>query len=133
MLLYTQKAIDPGLVYENFVQEYFKIWRNISQTLGSVIHKNASCPMKLATKDINYPSMTVEVVAGESFVVSFPRSVTNVGRANSTYVAHIEGDRSKLQVSVEPNTLQFTTMNQKKKFMFIFLISLTFACPEFFC
>ncbi|MFS8029382.1 putative subtilisin-like protease, fibronectin type-III domain-containing protein [Helianthus anomalus] len=68
--------------------------------------------MKLATKEINYPSMAVQVVAGESFVVSFPRSVTNVGRANSTYVAFIERDCSKLQVSVEPNTLQFTTMIQ---------------------
>ncbi|KAF5779666.1 putative cucumisin [Helianthus annuus] len=82
-----------------------------------MIHKNASCPMKLATKEINYPSMAVQVVAGESFVVSFPRSVTNVGRANSTYVARIEGDRSKLHVSVEPNTLQFTTVNQKMKFV----------------
>ncbi|MFS8003646.1 putative cucumisin [Helianthus anomalus] len=97
------KAIDPGLVYENSVQEYLKIWCNISQTPGSMIHKNASCPVKLATKEINYPSMAVQVVAGESFVVAFPRSVTNVGRANSTYVAHIFGDRSKLQVSVKPN------------------------------
>ncbi|KAF5779669.1 hypothetical protein HanXRQr2_Chr12g0562281 [Helianthus annuus] len=105
------KAIDSGLVHENSVQENFKIWCNISQTPESMINKNASCPMTLATKEINYPFMAVQVVAGESFVVSFPRSVTNVGRANSTYVAHIERDRSKLQVSVEPNTLQFTTMN----------------------
>ncbi|MFS7998008.1 hypothetical protein Hanom_Chr12g01148621 [Helianthus anomalus] len=78
MLPYTQKAIYPRLVYENTVQEYFKIWCNISQTLGSVIHKNASSPMKLATKEINYPSMAVQVVAVESFVVFFPKSVTNV-------------------------------------------------------
>ncbi|MFS7998001.1 putative subtilisin-like protease, fibronectin type-III domain-containing protein [Helianthus anomalus] len=80
-------------------------------------HKNASCPIKLSTKKINYPSMAVQAVAEESFVVSIPRSVTNVGRANSTYVAHIGGERSKLQLSVEVNTLQFTTMNQKMKFV----------------
>ncbi|MFS8003642.1 putative cucumisin [Helianthus anomalus] len=68
------KAIDLGLVYENFVQEYFKIWCNISQSPGSMIHKNASCPMKLAVKEINYPSMAVQVVAGEPFVVPFPKA-----------------------------------------------------------
>ncbi|KAJ0864387.1 putative cucumisin [Helianthus annuus] len=33
------KGIDPGLVYENSVQEYFKMCCNISQTLGSIIQK----------------------------------------------------------------------------------------------
>ncbi|KAJ0683336.1 putative subtilisin-like protease, fibronectin type-III domain-containing protein [Helianthus annuus] len=61
--------------------------------------------------------MAVQVKVGASFTVAFPRTVTNVGRANSTYVAHIEGEPSKLHVSVEPVTLQFTTINQNKFFL----------------
>uniref|UniRef100_A0A251T5M9 Putative peptidase S8, subtilisin-related protein n=1 Tax=Helianthus annuus TaxID=4232 RepID=A0A251T5M9_HELAN len=100
------KATTPGLVYETSFQEYLKIWCNISRsTPGSVIPTSSSCPTKSTAKDINYHSMVVQVKVGASFAVAFPRTVTNVGRANSTYVAHIEGEPSKLHVSVEPDTL----------------------------
>ncbi|KAJ0490883.1 putative cucumisin [Helianthus annuus] len=110
------KATTPGLVYETSFQEYLKIWCNISRTPGSVIPTSSSCPTKSTAKDINYPSMAVQVKVGALFAVAFPRTVTNVGRANSTYVSHIEGEPSKLHVSVEPDTLQFTKINQKKFF-----------------
>ncbi|KAJ0491094.1 putative cucumisin [Helianthus annuus] len=111
------KATTPGLVYETSFQEYLKIWCNISRsTPGSVIPTSSSCPTKSTAKDINYPSMAVQVKVGASFAVAFPRTVTNVGRANSKYVAHIEGEPSKLHASVEPDTLQFTTIKHKNFF-----------------
>lgn len=71
-------------------------------------------------KDINYPSMAVQLDMKEhAFTASFPRTVTNVGLANSTYVAYIGGDRSKLHVTVEPSSLQFTELNQKMSFRVI--------------
>ncbi|KAM0009093.1 putative cucumisin [Helianthus debilis subsp. tardiflorus] len=87
------KATTPGLVYETSFQEYLKIWCNISRsTPGSVIPTSSSCPTKSTAKDINYHSMVVQVKVGASFTVAFPRTVTNVGRANSMYVAYMEGD-----------------------------------------
>ncbi|KAJ0638654.1 putative cucumisin [Helianthus annuus] len=111
------KATTPGLVYETSFQEYLKIWCNISRsTPGSVVPTSSSCPTKSTAKDINYPSMAVQVKVGASFAVAFPRTVTSVGQVNSTYVAHIEGEPSKLHVNVEPDTLQFMTINQKNFF-----------------
>ncbi|PWA62051.1 subtilisin-like protease SBT4.3 [Artemisia annua] len=111
------KAKNPGLVYETPVEEYFKIWCNISRIAGSFTVTNASCPTQLTLKDINYPSMSVRLDMKDVFTVSFPRTVTNVGRANSTYVAYIEGDQSRLHFIVEPSTLQFTELNQKINFV----------------
>ncbi|KAK1425821.1 hypothetical protein QVD17_21182 [Tagetes erecta] len=111
------KATNPGLVYETFFQEYHKIWCNISRTPGSVIPTNASCPTKLTPKEINYPSMAAQVQVRYAFVVSFPRIVTNVGQANSAYVATIEGNPSNFRFKVEPNTMRFMTQNEKKNFV----------------
>lgn len=107
------KALNPGLVYETPMEEYLQIWCNMSRPT------NASCPVKLTPKDINYPSMAAEVDGRYPFTTTFPRRVTNVGSANSTYVAVIEGDHSELHISVEPKTLQFTALNQKKSFQVI--------------
>ncbi|XP_076947281.1 subtilisin-like protease SBT4.3 [Bidens hawaiensis] len=48
------------------------------------------------------------------FGVSFSMTVTNVGHANSTYASYIEGDRSSLDIRVEPTTLHFKALKQKK-------------------
>ncbi|KAK9064438.1 hypothetical protein SSX86_015820 [Deinandra increscens subsp. villosa] len=110
------KAITPGLVYETNFEDYSKIWCNISRTLGSDNPTSASCPVEMTPKDLNYPSMTTQQDMTNDFVVLFSRTVTNVGRANSTYVASIESSHSKLHMSVEPNSLQFTALNQKMTF-----------------
>ncbi|MFS8029312.1 putative cucumisin [Helianthus anomalus] len=111
------KATNPGLVYETSTEEYLRVWCNVSRSLGSVIPANASCPHTLTPKEINYPSMAVQLDMKKTFTVSFPRTVTNVGHTNSTYVAFIEGNHSNLSINVEPNTLKFTTLNQKMKFV----------------
>ncbi|KAK9050275.1 hypothetical protein SSX86_030755 [Deinandra increscens subsp. villosa] len=110
-------AINPGLVYETAFEEYMMIWCNLSRTLGDMIPTGASCPMKLTPKEVNYPSMAAQVQVKRVFKVTFPRTVTNVGQANSTYVASIEGKPSKLHFGVKPKTLQFTTLNQKMNFV----------------
>ncbi|KAK1425831.1 hypothetical protein QVD17_21192 [Tagetes erecta] len=106
-----------GLVYETSAQEYLRLWCNISRTPGSVIPKNANCSKKLTPKDMNYPSMAIQVDMKRALAESFRRTVTNVGLANSSYVASIEGGHSKLLISVEPNTLKFTSLNQKMDFV----------------
>ncbi|KAI7742642.1 hypothetical protein M8C21_025530 [Ambrosia artemisiifolia] len=111
------KATNPGLVYETSFQEYLRIWCNISQTVVSAIPTNASCPMTLTPKELNYPSMAVHLDMKNTFTVSFHRTVTNVGHSNSTYVASIEGDHSNMHISVKPNTLHFTALNEKMNFV----------------
>ncbi|KAL8269060.1 hypothetical protein R6Q59_002858 [Mikania micrantha] len=56
------KATNTGLVYETSIEEYMRIWCNISQTLGSAIPINASCPVSFTRhRDINYPSMAAQL------------------------------------------------------------------------
>ncbi|KAL4586883.1 hypothetical protein LXL04_011528 [Taraxacum kok-saghyz] len=104
------KAKDPGLVYEISREDYFKIWCNISQST------NAGCHANLTIKELNYPSMAVQVDMNSAFVVSFPRTVTNIGKADSTYVASISGG-TKLYITIVPDILQFTTLNLKRSFV----------------
>nr|KAJ0209040.1 hypothetical protein LSAT_V11C400160470 [Lactuca sativa] len=105
-----QKAKDPGLVYDISEEDYQMIWCNISHSV------NASCHAKFPLRQLNYPSMVARVDVKSAFVLSFPRTVTNVGDANSKYVASIQGD-SKLNIRVDPNILQFTSLNQTMSFV----------------
>ncbi|CAH1421351.1 unnamed protein product [Lactuca virosa] len=105
------KAKDPGLVYDTSKEDYHKIWCRIFQSI-----LNTTCDANLTLRQMNYPSMAVQVGMNSAFVVSFPRTVTNVGKANSTYVASIKGS-TKLNIIVDPNILQFTALNQRKSFV----------------
>ncbi|CAH1434877.1 unnamed protein product [Lactuca virosa] len=105
-----QKAKDPGLVYDISEEDYQMIWCNIAHSV------NASCRANFPLTQLNYPSMVARVDVKSAFVLSFPRTVTNVGDANSKYVASIQGD-SKLNIRVDPNILQFTSLNQTMFFV----------------
>ncbi|KAL7604220.1 hypothetical protein Lser_V15G14936 [Lactuca serriola] len=105
------KAKDPGLVYDTSKEDYHKIWCNISQRI-----LNTTCDANLTLRQLNYPSMAVQVDVNSAFVVSFPRTVINVGKANSTYVASIKGS-TKFDIIVDPNILHFTTLNQRISFV----------------
>ncbi|GKF04725.1 subtilisin-like protease SBT4.3, partial [Tanacetum coccineum] len=94
-------ATYPSLVYEMPIEEYLKVQFNVSRTIGSLTTTNSSCLNESATREINYSSMAA-LLDMQSFVVSFPRTATNVGQANSTYVASIDGDLSKLHTNVKP-------------------------------
>ncbi|GJW88758.1 hypothetical protein Tco_0164098 [Tanacetum coccineum] len=53
--------------------------------------------------------MMAALLEMQSFLVSRPRTVTNVGHANSTYVSSIDRDVLNLHIFVELITLQFMT------------------------
>ncbi|KAK6160075.1 hypothetical protein DH2020_003456 [Rehmannia glutinosa] len=67
--------------------------------------------------DLNYPSMAIEVKKSVPLSASFSRTVTNVGLANSTYTATIDKSTSDCNITVEPATLSFKQMNEKKSFV----------------
>ena len=116
------KAVDPGLVYEAHKEDYINFLCSIigytEEKVRLISGDNSTCPKgvkKGLTKDLNYPSMTAAVAAGESFRVRFQRTVTNFGIANSTYKAKVFTS-SKLRIKVVPEVLTFTVLNEKKSF-----------------
>ncbi|KAL4599939.1 hypothetical protein ACB092_11G163400 [Castanea dentata] len=106
------KALEPGLVYDASIDDYIIMLCSINISFFS------RCPKDISgsAKDLNYPSMQALIESNNSFTVKFPRIVTNVGLANSTYESKVIRD-SHIKVSVEPSTLSFETSGEKKSFI----------------
>ncbi|XVF19979.1 hypothetical protein REPUB_Repub11eG0158100 [Reevesia pubescens] len=115
------KAIDPGLVYEAFKEDYIKLMCSMGYTpdnIKRVSGNNNSCPKtseNVPPRDLNYPSLTAQVPANKTFTVGFHRTVKNVGLANSTYKAKVSPN-PKLNVNVVPEVLSFKALKEKKSF-----------------
>ncbi|KAK2647507.1 hypothetical protein Ddye_014996 [Dipteronia dyeriana] len=109
------KATDPGLVYETTKEDYLAMMCSMNHTFFGKCPKH----IKLGSpKDLNYPSMAVQVHPGQAFEIKFPRTVTNVGLSHSTYKATIltSSTSKEVKASVEPSTLSFTSLDEKKSF-----------------
>ena len=78
------KAAHPGLVYETFKADHIKLICGLEidpSTRKKIFADNSTC-MKVAavqSKDLNYPTMTARVQKQREFIVTFRRTVTNVG------------------------------------------------------
>ena len=117
------QAIDPGLVYEAFKDDYTKMMCGMgydTRTVRLISGDNTTtCTTGVtegAVKDLNYPSMASPADQHKPFNISFLRTATNVGQANSTYQAKITAD-PLMKVQVNPNVLSFTSLNEKKTFV----------------
>uniref|UniRef100_A0A2N9HU45 Subtilisin-like protease fibronectin type-III domain-containing protein n=1 Tax=Fagus sylvatica TaxID=28930 RepID=A0A2N9HU45_FAGSY len=117
------KAVDPGLVYEAFKEDYIMMLCGMgyNETKLKLISgdNNITCSeasTKALPRDLNYPSMTALVNAKTSFNVTFHRTVTNVGFANSTYKA-TTFTNSDVKIVAVPEVLSFKSLNEKKSFV----------------
>ncbi|KAL8143500.1 LOW QUALITY PROTEIN: hypothetical protein V2J09_016532 [Rumex salicifolius] len=112
-------AVDPGLIYESSTEDYmhflFKQGYN-----ATVIKKIILCAVVMQRStppphQLNSSGSKLPVhVCQDPFVI--PRTVMNVGFPNSTYTTNITTWSPKLRVKVEPTTLSFESLNQKKSF-----------------
>ncbi|KAL0421166.1 UNVERIFIED_CONTAM: Subtilisin-like protease SBT4.3 [Sesamum latifolium] len=118
------KAVDPGLVYETFTEDYINMLCSLgydTATPRKILGVNITCPtgLQITPKDLNYPSMARRVTTNDSTIITFSenftRTVTNVGLRNSTYkvTTSISPDYN---ISVKPDILTFRTLNERKSF-----------------
>ncbi|XP_058110933.1 subtilisin-like protease SBT4.3 [Magnolia sinica] len=114
------KATDPGLVYDAEEGDYIKLLCSEGYNttkIGLITGLNTTCPTtSTATKDLNYPSMTMWVEQTGPITANFPRMVTNVGSAKSTYRARFN-PQPQLNVTVSPSMLKFEALGEKQKFV----------------
>ncbi|KAJ4972265.1 hypothetical protein NE237_005364 [Protea cynaroides] len=115
------KVVHPGLVYVALKDDYIKFLCNISwnaKRISIISGDDSTCleSSKGASIDLNYPSVAVHLQPNTAFVINFPRRVTNVGSANATYKASFISD-SKINISVKPRVLSFTSLHRDKSFM----------------
>ena len=111
-LINPVQAVEPGLVYETSKDDYLKMLCSMQISFFGTCPKD----VKGSQKDLNYPSMSVRLASNNSFRVEFPRTVTNVGPANSKYEAKVITD-SQINFSVKPSTLSFKSSGEKKSFV----------------
>ncbi|KAK4479763.1 hypothetical protein RD792_015298 [Penstemon davidsonii] len=121
------KAADPGLVYETVQDDYVKMLCGLGSnttTLRNIFGVNVNCSegFKINPKDLNYPSMTINIATFQSnksmpFSEKFPRTVTNVGRATSTYKAKTSVELSHLYKYAGINTSLGLTASPIVKFL----------------
>ncbi|XP_019056322.1 PREDICTED: subtilisin-like protease SBT4.5 [Tarenaya hassleriana] len=117
-------AADPGLVYESTKADHIALLCALNFTTTSlrlISGDNSTCTKEQADtlpRNLNYPSMAAAVSSQTEFNLTFVRTVTNVGMANSTYKANVvEGaGSSKIDVKVEPDALSMKSMYEKKSF-----------------
>lgn len=124
-------ALNPGLIYDLTVDDYlnFLCAINYSAPQISILAKrNFTCDTdkKYSVADLNYPSFAVPLQTplgggseGSSTVVKHTRTLTNVG-SPSTYKVSIFSESESVKISVEPGSLSFSELNEKKSFKVTF-------------
>lgn len=136
-------ALNPGLIYDLDVNDYLGFLCALNYTaiqISTLTRKNFTCDptVKYSLTNLNYPSFSVPLqsaVLGRggsgsgsgsgsvgSTVVKYTRTVTNVG-ASSTYTVSVNLQSESVKVSVEPDTLSFSELNEKKSYTVTFTAS----------
>ncbi|KAL8165983.1 hypothetical protein V2J09_007482 [Rumex salicifolius] len=126
-------ALDPGLVYDATVEDYVGFLCALNYTsdrVKTLAGKSYGClpSKKYRLEDFNYPSFSVPfetasgVGGGSSSsltTVKYTRTLTNVG-SPGTYKASVSSGSASVQITVEPESLTFSTANEKKSYTVTF-------------
>ncbi|CAL0323811.1 unnamed protein product [Lupinus luteus] len=125
-------ALDPGLVYDTNVDDYlgFLCALNYSSRkikIASRMDFTCDKRKKYRVEDLNYPSFAVpfETASGigggsnATSMVQYSRTLTNVGTPG-TYKASVSSQPASVKIVVEPETLSFTELYEKKSYTVTF-------------
>jgi subtilisin family serine protease len=117
-------ALNPGLVYDLTVDDYINFLCASKYTpsqINILAKKNFTCDSskKYSIFDLNYPSFSVPLAISSE--VKHTRTLTNVGSAG-TYKVSVTSE-SAVKVSIEPETLTFSKMYEKKSYTVTFTAS----------
>uniref|UniRef100_A0A5B7AZ88 Putative subtilisin-like protease n=1 Tax=Davidia involucrata TaxID=16924 RepID=A0A5B7AZ88_DAVIN len=121
-------ALNPGLVYDLNISDYLNFLCALNYTasqISSLARSNFTCDSskKYSVTDLNYPSFAVSFQmgggTGGTTVVKHTRTLTNVGSA-ATYKVSLHSQSESFKISVEPDTLTFTELNEKKSYAVTF-------------
>ncbi|KAJ1385465.1 Peptidase S8/S53 domain [Sesbania bispinosa] len=128
-------ALDPGLVYDATVDDYLSFFCALNYTSFQIklaTRRDFTCDKrkKYRVEDLNYPSFAVPFdtaagVGGGSHTpstVQYKRILTNVGTP-ATYKVSVSSQSPSVKVVVEPQTLSFRELNEKKSYTVTFTAS----------
>ncbi|KAL3507411.1 hypothetical protein ACH5RR_032793 [Cinchona calisaya] len=108
-------ANNPGLIYDIEPKDYIPYLCGLkyeSKQVSLILKHKVDCKKIswIAEAQLNYPSFSITI--GSKEVLKYTRTVTNVGEAGSVYNVKVV-PLAGVNVAVNPNTLNFTQVNQK--------------------
>lgn len=122
-------AIDPGLVYDASVEDYFSFLCALNYSAAQIkliTTRDLTCDSRkrYSLRNFNYPSFSVPLQtasgkkggAGVSpSTVKYTRTLTNVG-APATYTVTVFSKIPSVKIIIEPKTLSFSQAFEKKTY-----------------
>ena len=125
-------ALDPGLVYDATVDDYISFLCALKYSASQIKAVTRGAQTCDATKkysllDFNYPSFAVPLAtasgpgggADVASTVKYSRTLTNVGPPG-TYKVSVSSDTPSVKILVQPESLSFTEVNEKKTYTVTF-------------
>ncbi|CAM8983392.1 unnamed protein product [Rhodiola kirilowii] len=121
-------ALNPGLVYNNTIQDYVDFLCASSYTaaqIKAITRSDFTCQSgkTYRAEDLNYPSFAVPFPASTSSnattTVTYARTLTNVGNAG-TYTASVSSQTSSAKIVISPSSLSFSSYNEEKTYTVTF-------------
>ena len=111
------RANDPGLIYDIQPEDYIHYLCGLGYSdsqVGIVVNRRVNCSEEstIPEAQLNYPSFSI-ALGSSTTTQEFARTVTNVGAVDSTYIIENFAPPG-VNVSVKPDKLDFTRLNQKK-------------------
>lgn len=125
-------ALDPGLVYDATADDYIDFLCALNYSSDLIKHTTSrefSCSSSkiYSVQNLNYPSFSVafETASGNGrdshgvSTVKYRRTLTNVGTP-ATYKVSVSSQTDAVKLIVEPESLSFSAVNEKKNFTVTF-------------
>lgn len=123
-------ALNPGLVYDLTVDDYLGFLCALKYSpsqVNMVARGNFTCDSSknYNLADFNYPSFSVPFQTGLAAagsgptVLKYTRTLTNVGPPG-TYKVTVTSQAPEVKISVEPEMLTFSKLNEKKSYTVTF-------------
>ncbi|MED6112421.1 hypothetical protein PIB30_061541 [Stylosanthes scabra] len=116
------QALNPGLVYDINKGDYVQMLCNSGYDNATVklisgeVNPCKGAADRSLVRNLNYPTFAARVLPNVTFNISFGRTVTNVGLANSTYKVTITPN-PEVKITVTPTILSFKALNENKWFV----------------
>jgi hypothetical protein len=134
------KANDPGLIYDIHPDDYIPYLCGLNyddDMVGAILHATRAGDIKcsevksIPEAQLNYPAFAI-TLGSSSDTQTYTRTVTNVGRANSTYSVDVFAPRGIGGINVTPIEMTFTEMNQTATYTVTFIPTSDAVKPQGF-
>ncbi|CAN1174479.1 Subtilisin-like protease 3 [Linum perenne] len=117
-------ASDPGLVYDIKPEDYIPYLCGLGYNnaqVSTIVQQKVECisNQSISEAELNYPSFVVQL---SSQPLTYTRTVTNVGKANSVYRVEVYAPEEAVSVEVKPSQIAFSKLNEKANYSVTFSV-----------